>query len=64
MVNQYKQQLDTVMQREISRGEFLKFIGVALFGLIGIAGVLKNLPEIVGKNHSTSGTYGRSSYGR
>ena len=69
MVNQYKRQLDTVMQREVSRGEFLKFIGIALLGLIGIAGFLKNLHEIVPaqtatKSQLSSTGYGRSAYGR
>lgn len=69
MVNQYKQQLDSVMQREVSRGEFLKFIGVAALGLIGIVGFLKNLHEIVpsnttDKNQPVSAGYGRSAYGR
>ena len=69
MIDQYKQQLDGVMAREVSRGEFLKLVGVALLGLIGVMGVLKNLHEIVPaqtatKNHSASGGYGRSAYGR
>lgn len=69
MFNQYKQQLASMMQREISRGEFLKIIGVALLGLVGVAGFLKNLHEIVpaqssAKNQSVSGGYGRSAYGR
>lgn len=69
MVNQYRQQLDSVMQREVSRGEFLKFIGVAALGLIGVVGFLKNLNEIVpphmaDKNQPAVGGYGRSAYGR
>lgn len=69
MVNLYKQQLDNVMQREVSRSEFLKLVGVALLGLIGIVGFLKNLHEIVpsqavAKNHSTTGGYGGTAYGR
>lgn len=69
MVNQYKQQLDGIMQREISRGEFLKLVGVALLGFIGVIGFFKNLHEIMpaqapSKNHSAPGGYGRSAYGR
>ena len=69
MVPQYKKQLDAMMRRELSRGEFLKFIGVALLGFVGVIGFLKNLHEVVpaqssAKNHSVSGGYGRSAYGR
>ena len=69
MVSQYKQQLDDMMQRQISRGDFLKFTGLALLGLIGVTGFLKNLHGIVPaheavKKHSISGGYGRRAYGR
>jgi hypothetical protein len=69
MVDQYKQQLDGIMQREVSRGEFLKFVGVALLGFVGVVGFFKNLhqimpPQTTDKNHSISGGYGRSAYGR
>lgn len=67
MVEQYKQQLDGIMQREVSRGEFLKFMGVALLGLTGIVGMLRNLhetlpPHTANKNLPVG--YGRSPYGR
>ena len=69
MINQYKQQLDSVMQHEVSRFEFLKLVGIALLGLVGVVGFLKNLHEIVpaqtrSKHQVTSGGYGRSAYGR
>lgn len=69
MVNQYKQQLDGIMQREVSRSEFLKLMGVALLGFVGVIGFFKNLHEIMppqttGKNRSTPGGYGGSAYGR
>ena len=69
MIDQYKQQLDSMMKREVSRGEFLKTIGIALVGLIGVTSFLKNLHEAVPastarKNHPASGGYGRSVYGR
>lgn len=67
MVNQYKQQVDGLMQREVSRGEFLKFVGVALLGLVGVVGFFKNIhqalpPDKANKNQS--GGYGGSAYGR
>jgi hypothetical protein len=69
MINQYKQQLNSLMQREVSRGEFLKLMGIALLGVIGVTGFLKNLHEVVpaqiaGKKQPAPGGYGRSAYGR
>ncbi len=67
MVDQYKQQLDSVMQREVSRFEFLQFVGVAFLGVVGIAGFFKHLhhavPDKNAKAQSPLG-YGRSKYGR
>jgi len=69
MVEQYRQQLDNMMQREISRAEFLKIIGVILLGLTGIVGFLKNLHESVPvqkapKARQAAPGYGHSAYGR
>lgn len=67
MVNQFKQQLNGVMQRELNRGEFLKLIGVASLSLIGAVGFLKNLHEFMPRDSNAknrSGGYGRSAYGR
>ena len=58
------------MQRQVSRGDFLKYIGVAFLGVIGVVGFLKNLHEIVPGKDNTSNQvsggagYGRSPYGR
>ena len=69
MGDQYKNQLDNIMQREVSRGQFLKFVGAALLGVVGVTGFLKNLhgvvpAQTVPKSHSVSAGYGRSAYGR
>lgn len=69
MGDQYKQQLDNVMQHQVSRGEFLKLVGIALLGFVGVIGFLKNLHEVVparaaAKNVPVPGGYGRSAYGR
>lgn len=69
MFDQYRQQLDAMMQREISRAEFLKFIGIALLGFIGVIGFIKNLHEIVPpqrpvKKRQVAASYGRRAYGR
>ena len=68
MVDQYKNQVNGIMSREVSRVDFLKYIGVAFLGIIGIVGFIKNLHEVVPahaseKSHRSSG-YGGSSYGR
>ena len=65
MVGQYREQLDVMMQREVSRADFLKFTGIAILGLIGVVGFFKNLNGLM-TPHKTdkSGGYGRSVYGR
>ncbi len=69
MIDNYRQQLDNMMQREITRADFLKFVGIALLGLFGVIGFLKNLREIApaqttAKNRSVGAGYGNSAYGR
>lgn len=68
MVDQYKNQVDGIMQREVSRVDFLKYVGVAFLGIVGVVGFIKNLHEVVPahsseKKHTSSG-YGGSAYGR
>jgi hypothetical protein len=69
MFGHYKQQIDNMMQREINRGEFLKFLGIAMLGLFGVTGFIKNLHETIPahssakKQYMASG-YGQSPYGR
>lgn len=68
MVPQYKEQLDSIMQREVNRGEFLKIIGITLLGLIGVVGFFRNLnetlPASTAAKKQLAGGYGRSAYGR
>ncbi len=66
MDGHYKQQYEGIMQREVSRVDFLKYMGVALLGVVGIVGFLKNLHEAVhtGDKQSGANGYGRSAYGR
>lgn len=67
MANQYQKQLEDVLERQVSRSEFLKFSGVAILGVIGVTGFLKNLHQSIPtktlQKRSASG-YGRSPYGR
>lgn len=65
MVGQYKEQLDVMMQQEVSRADFLKFTGIALLGLVGVVGFFKNLNGLMNpRTPDKSGGYGRSVYGR
>lgn len=67
MANQYQQQLDNVMRHQLSRGEFIKYIGVAVLGVVGVTSFLKNLHENVrpaGKHSARQlSDYGMSNYG-
>ena len=68
MVNQYKKQLEGMMQHELSRVDFLKFLGVAFLGLVGISGLMRNLTDLShlrsNKKVPSPGGYGRNAYGR
>lgn len=61
-------QLDDLMQAQMSRGEFLKYAGVALLGIVGVTGLLRNLHHALPAQRQSSpkfaGGYGRSAYGR
>lgn len=56
-----------LLQKDVSRQEFLRYIGIGLLGLIGVTSMLQNLHLSSGqqtpKQARTSG-YGYSAYGR
>lgn len=57
---------DELLTRELSRKEFLQYIGLALLGITGILGVLKSLQLHDGKISNQRGIktgYGSSTYG-
>lgn len=61
--------LNEIMQQEISRQEFLRYIGLALLSLFGVAAFLQNLSNLVGqkstpKSEQSSAGYGMTPYGR
>jgi preprotein translocase subunit Sss1 len=67
MPNQYQNQLEDILQRKLSREEFLKFSGVAVLGLVGFTGFLKNLHKAIPGRTTfkpVSNGYGRSFYSR
>ena len=67
MANQYQQQLDNIMKHQVSRSEFIKYIGVAALGIVGVTSFLRNLHESVRPSTSRPAQqlsdYGMSNYG-
>lgn len=63
--------IDNLLRTELSRKEFLQYMGVVLLGLVGITGLIKNLhrslPKRVSQTSSRTATssqgYGRRTYG-
>lgn len=58
-----------LMQQELSRKEFLRYLGIAFLSLIGVASVLQNLTNTLGQTSTKTidkkaGGYGVSAYGR
>lgn len=68
MSNQYLKQVDNILQHEVSRGEFIRYIGVAFVGMLGVTHFIKNLHDNVKPKQQTitqrSSGYGKSAYGR
>ena len=58
------QKLDQIMETEVSRAEFIRYIGIALLGMVGVVGFVKNLHQLMPGRNKVSRGYGRSSYGR
>lgn len=58
--------IDEFMKQEVSRKDFLRYIGIAFLSLVGIANVLKSLQANVEGSHTDSAGagYGMSAYGK
>lgn len=54
--------LENVMQKELSRREFLSYIGAGILAVIGVTGLLKSLGLHTPQPKSTMG-YGGGAYG-
>lgn len=67
MTNQYIKQIDTILKQEVDRAQFIKYIAVALLGVMGISSFIKNLHKSVTPSAKTSvnrtSGYGKSPYG-
>lgn len=68
MNEKYLEKVDNILKHEVTRSEFLKYIGVALLGMMGVSSFIKNLhknvlPSTKTTTKRTAG-YGKSAYGR
>ncbi|MDB5176305.1 MAG: hypothetical protein JWM81_1163 [Candidatus Saccharibacteria bacterium] len=64
-----KVDIDSVLQKEMTRKEFLRLAGAGVLGIVGITGFLQNVNKLASPgNHAKSVTqahgYGSSPYGR
>lgn len=55
--------VNDLLQKEVSRREFLTTVGYGLASLVGIAGVMRFMGH-KGFSHKASSGYGHSPYGR
>ena len=51
------------MQSEMSRREFLGFMGAATLGIVGVTGLIKGLNGLAGRHTGAGSGYGDSPYG-
>lgn len=57
-------QIQEITAKEMSRQEFLKFIGAGVLGIVGVWGLLHNLQALQNKSiKGVSQGYGVSKYG-
>jgi len=61
------QNINKLMEQEINRKEFLRYIGIAVLGLIGVTTMMSNLNKALSgkstKTRAVSSGYGGSAYG-
>lgn len=61
-------QLQELLEKDMSRGEFLRYVGIAILSVIGVANMANNINKaiVVHKNSGSkqSAGYGMSAYGR
>lgn len=58
-----KDQLDSLLEKNMDRRDFLKHVGIGFAALTGMAGLLKTLNSLGGKERPSLGSYGASAYG-
>ncbi len=55
--------IQELLQEEISRKEFLRYIGVALLSMVGVASFLQSLASNFSKKHVTTIEHKQAGYG-
>lgn len=58
-----KQELENLLQQEMSRKEFLQYVGSALLVFVGVGSLMKILKISPAQKNSTNSGYGSSQYG-
>lgn len=58
-----KDQLDSLLEKNMDRRDFLKHVGIGFAALTGLAGLLKTLNSLGTKERPHIGSYGASAYG-
>ena len=63
-----KQQLDELLQKDMTRQEFIATLGLGIISILGFSSILKFLLEGTNPSHKAASPsrhgYGASSYGR
>jgi hypothetical protein len=55
-------QLQSILEKELSRKEFLRYLGIFILTIVGIKGIYKKLTSVFDKKQVASG-YGNVTYG-
>ena len=59
-----KDQISSLLEKDMDRRDFLKHVGIGFAALTGLAGLLKTLNSLGGaKEPARLGSYGASAYG-
>lgn len=63
MYNEVKENVDTLLTKEMDRKAFLQHVGMALIGIVGITSVITAISRMAHFTPSVSKGYGASPYG-
>jgi hypothetical protein len=55
--------IDTLMQKEMSRQDFLKTLGIGMLSLFGFSSAIKMMTGLTGGHKVATNGYGSSPYG-
>jgi hypothetical protein len=65
MQKSFQHNLESLLETEVDRREFLAYVGATLLGVLGVSGLLKTLAQSPSSktNRQSPGGYGSSTYG-